>query len=257
MAVLNYHDFSTLGFTTGTEGPNQFYSGPQTATGDESTHIRLDSNNPLIGSNCLRVEIVDGLYRNEYPLCRSEIRTQIYGGHPNVMQGFYSFAFKAGTLNTGQESAVISQLWDGSGGPSLSVQWRFSDNQVFIRLYNPGGSNVNRNLFVASTAWTKVVIYYQARTDSSGVLKAWVNGEEACTPYTGRTSWAGEINSTTPYWKLGLYASGFGQGNLPNRVCYFDAVSYHDDTDSESDTLEWIDNFWNTDPEPEPEKFTV
>lgn len=242
MAVLNWYDFDTLGYDT-TEEPNEFYSGPQTAPGYEEDHIRLSTNNPLIGTNCLRVEIVDGLYRNSYPLCRSEVRTQVFGGYPNVMQGWRSFSFRAGTLTTGEQNGVIHQLWDGDN-PTHSIRWYYNTNQVISRIHG-GPSNVNHNLFIASTEWTHVDIYYQARPDSSGILKIWINGM-LTVDYQGRTSYATEMNSTTPYPKLGIYSASFGQGDLPNRVAYFDAVSFHDDSDSEVDTLAWINNFRTT-----------
>ena len=255
MAVLNYHNFDSLGYTSGSEGPNQFYSGAQTSAGYENIHIRLDDNDPMVGNNCCRFEIVDGLYRPNYPLCRSEIRTQVFGGYPNVMQGWYSFSFKAGTLNTGQESSVISQLWDG-GSPTISIRWRFSDNQIFSRIYNPNGPNLDNNLFVSQEdEWFNVDVYYRSREDSTGILKIWVNGVVVADRQNVITSYDPETDSSTPYWKLGLYASGFGEGNLDNRVAYFDMVSYHDDTDSEQDTLEWIDNFRGGDPD--PEEFTI
>src|SRR5690606_6431382 len=254
MAVLNYHNFDTLGFTTGVEGPNQFYSSAQTASGYENIHIRTDSSNKFNGMNSLRVEIDQSLPRSG--VWRSELRTQVYGGYPNVMEGFYAVAIKLGTTAVGEESAVISQLWDGTSGPSLSLQWRYSDNSIFARIHG-GPSNVNFPLFTGDSTWHTVILYHHSLPNSFGKLKIWVDGT-LTVDYTGRTSYATETDSTTPYWKLGLYDSGFDDDNLvSNRVIYLSGVSYHDATDSESDTLEWIDNFWNTDPEPEPEKFTV
>lgn len=256
MAVLNYHNGDSLSFTTGTEGVNQFKTGPQTASGYETDHIRLDSSNPVIGSNCLRFEIVKGLYRDTYPLCRSEVYTRIHGGADGeVMEGWYSFSFRAGTLDTGTENAVISQLHKGSGGsntPCLSFQWNFSNNQIFFRRYNPDGPNDDFNLFTASTEWNQVDMWYLSRLDNTGRVKIWVNSV-LVVDYTGPTDIpGGEYDNEKPYWKLGIYAWSFGESDLSNRVAYFDAISYHDNTSSEAETLAWINNFRNPDPDPGP-----
>ena len=252
MAVLNYHNFDTLGFTTGTEGPNQFYSGAQTASGYENIHIRTDSSNKFNGMDSLRVEIDQSLPRSG--VWRSELRTQVYGGYPNVMEGFYAVAIKLGTTTVGEESAVISQLWDGTSGPSLSLQWGYSDNSIFARIHG-GPSNVNFPLFTGDSTWHTVILYHHSLPNSSGKLKIWVDGTLTVN-YTGRTSYATETDSTTPYWKLGLYDSGFDDDTLvSNRVIYLAGVNYHDATDTESDTLAWINNFWGS--EPEPETYTI
>src|SRR5690606_39441155 len=114
-------------------------------------------------------------------------------------------------------------------------------------------SNVNFPLFTGDNTWHTVILYHHSLPNSSGKLKIWVDGTLTVN-YTGRTSYATETDSTTPYWKLGLYDSGFDDDTkVSNRVIYLAGVSYHDATDSESDTLAWISNFWGG----EPEKFTL
>lgn len=195
-------------------------------TADNGYALEQSSERARVGESAIRFEL-----RDTDPIVSSSVRTEmtrVGDEDAEEMERWYGLSYFLTDWESDDGGESIIQWHDVDGTcPPLSLQIYANQIQLtscidFGNTYFPIGD-------VVSNEWMDIVIHVVWRTDDSGVLELWRNGEKVVDAHDLRTQSTGGS-----YLKVGMnkwsWAPDGGQSNVSRRVFFIDEVRIGDET---------------------------
>lgn len=173
--------------------------------------------------------------RDTDPMNNNGTRAEVVFPIMTNLHRWYSFAiyFPTADYQYDSKDEVISQ-WHQGGGLTPALCWRTKQNKLFLRIMG--------NIWIdfgtlQKDEWHTYVMEVQHSSTSSGLIKVWKD-DSLVLNRSGQNMYAVGGSTSNPYWKLGIYKSGWNNNDTTDtkkRVLYYDHILYGNENASFED----------------------